>query len=68
MAKETISVQGMTCDHCKMAVEKAIKKVDGTVSVVVDRPGGSAQIEWDESKASRDQYVTAIVDAGYKAH
>ena len=36
MAKTTLKVQGMTCNHCVMRVQKAIKAVPGVPDAQVD--------------------------------
>ena len=67
MTSDVIKVSGMTCDHCKAAVEHALRKVPGTYKIDVNRPAGTAAVEWDDGKATRDQLIAAIVDAGYEA-
>ncbi|MBE6038300.1 MAG: heavy metal translocating P-type ATPase [Anaerofustis stercorihominis] len=34
--KKVITVNGMSCNHCKMAVEKALKAIEGVEDAVVD--------------------------------
>ena len=36
MKKEKFDIQGMTCSSCSAHVEKAVKKVDGVKSVIVN--------------------------------
>ena len=38
-------VSGMSCNHCKMSVEKAIAGIEGVESVTVDLPGGMAYVD-----------------------
>ena len=33
---KVMTIEGMSCNHCKMAVEKALKKLDGVSDAVVD--------------------------------
>ena len=33
MAKEIIAVEGMSCDHCKQAVEGALTNLDGVTTL-----------------------------------
>ena len=33
MSKLTIKIEGMSCQHCKMALEKAIGQLEGVNSV-----------------------------------
>jgi copper chaperone len=41
----TIKIKGMSCQHCVMAVTKALKEIEGLSSVNVDLQDGSATIE-----------------------
>lgn len=60
--KETIQIEGMSCEHCKMAVEKELSHVPGMVHVDVDLKSGTAQIEGEYTmNAVRE----AVEDAGF---
>lgn len=67
MAKTTIKVQGMTCNHCVMRVQKALKGIAGVQDAQVDLQKAEAAVSFDESKVTQDKLVGAIVEAGYKA-
>ncbi|MGQ4554370.1 CopZ family metallochaperone [Halobellus sp. GM3] len=60
----TISVSGMSCDHCEQTVEDALLSVPGVESVTVDRESGSATVAGDADVSS---LVAAVDDAGYEA-
>jgi uncharacterized membrane protein YraQ (UPF0718 family)/copper chaperone CopZ len=56
MKTATISVKGMTCNHCKVNVETAIEQVDGVDDVQADLSNGKvtisgARIDLDKIKA-----------------
>lgn len=59
---QTFKVQGMTCEHCVQAVQKAILKSDNTAKVQVDLPTGLVSIA---SSQPRSALVAAIEEAGY---
>ncbi|MDF2700648.1 MAG: heavy metal transport/detoxification protein [Haloplasmataceae bacterium] len=60
-----LSIQGMTCGHCKMHVETALKEVAGVTSVDVDLKGKSATVVL--AKEVEDKALIAAVDeAGYQ--
>ncbi|MEQ6378081.1 copper chaperone CopZ [Bacillaceae bacterium S4-13-56] len=63
--KATLNVQGMTCDHCKKAVNGALLELDGVESVEVDLASGKVEVEYDESKATIDQMNKAVEEQGY---
>jgi copper chaperone CopZ len=48
-----------------MAVEKALLKVPGVSKAEADLADKKASIDYDEAKASREQLVNAVTDAGY---
>ena len=61
-----LNVSGMTCGHCKTAVENALKKVTGVVGVNVDLAGGKASVEGEH--VNTDALIAAVIDEGYGAH
>lgn len=64
MNKTTLKVDGMTCSHCKMNVEKALRGVNGVADAQVDLAKGEAVVT---GEANRENLVKAVVDAGYSA-
>ncbi len=66
MKKETLKIQGMTCNHCVMRVAKALKAVPGVQDAQVDLTKAEAVVTYDEAKANREKMGTAVVEAGYK--
>ena len=66
MTKATLKVQGMTCNHCVMRVQKALKGVVGVQDAMVDLNKAEAAVTFDEGKVNIDKLSTAVVDAGYK--
>ncbi|WP_436927637.1 heavy-metal-associated domain-containing protein [Halosimplex amylolyticum] len=61
---ETISVEGMTCEHCEQTVEAALEDIDGVTSATADREAESVTVEGD---ADTDALVSAVDEAGYDA-
>jgi len=58
-------VLGMSCGHCKAAVEGELDKLPGVASGAdVDR--GLVEVSYDEQKVSEEQLEGAIEEAGYK--
>ena len=66
MAKTTLKIQGMTCNHCVMRVAKALKAVPGVQDAQVDLQKGEASVTFDEAKATQEKMSIAVVEAGYK--
>jgi len=61
----TLNVQGMTCGHCKAAVEGALKKLEGVSVAEVNLEAGNVAVTYDEGKVSVDNMKAAIEDQGY---
>ena len=59
----TISVNGMTCEHCEQHVEEALEGIDGIESATADRAADSVDIE---GEASRSALSEAVEEAGYE--
>jgi copper chaperone len=66
MAKSTLKIQGMTCNHCVMRVAKALKAVPGVQDAQVDLQKGEAIVSYDDAKVTMEKLSFAVVEAGYK--
>lgn len=60
----SFDVTGMSCAACSARVEKAVKAVDGVISVSVNLLTNSMVVE---GSASDEQIIRSVVDAGYGA-
>lgn len=65
METKTFSVKGMTCNHCAMAVTKALNGVSGVSEARVDLAKGEATVTYDPATASTAKMKEAVEDAGY---
>ena len=63
MAEAKMKIEGMSCQHCVMAVKKALSGVNGVLSSDVEI--GTAFVKYDESKASEKDLDAAIEKAGF---
>lgn len=59
-----LKVEGMSCNHCKASVEKALKNVAGVENAEVNLQEGKAKVY---GSASVDQLVAAVQEEGYTA-
>ena len=57
-----IKIEGMTCNHCKVRVEKALNEVEGVTGVNVDLEGKKAVVEGNADMAALEN---AVKEAGY---
>ena len=63
MITKELKIEGMSCGHCVMAVNKELEKLNLEEKQVEI---GSAKVSFDESKISEDKIKEAIEEAGYK--
>jgi len=62
---KSVKIKGMTCQHCVMAVTKALAALDGVKDVNVDLKSGVATYE--EVKVVAPEVVAAAIKkAGYE--
>ena len=58
-----LTVEGMSCGHCEMAVKKALGDLDGVKSVKVDLDSKKVEVEGED--LIDKNLKEAIEDAGY---
>ena len=62
---KSIKIKGMSCQHCVMAVTKALGAIDGIKDVKVDLKSGQAS--YDETKPVGAKVIAdAVKKAGYE--
>lgn len=66
MTTETISVPEIHCDHCKTSIEGALDPLDGVERAVVDIPGRTVAVTYDEARVGHDALIDAIEEQGYE--
>lgn len=64
MAEINITIDGMSCQHCVMAIKKALGGVPGILESNVQL--GRAVVKYDENKAKKEDIEARIENAGYK--
>lgn len=63
MIEKSIKINGMSCNHCVMAVKKELSKLNlDSVEVTI----GNAKILFDETKTTECQIEEAIKEAGFE--
>ena len=61
----TLDVKNMTCAVCPITVKKALEKVPGVTSAVVDFDKKTATVIFDPDKATPAILTKATLSAGY---
>lgn len=62
--KETLKIEGMTCDHCVMHVTNALEAIDGVEKAKVSLKK-EALVKFS-APADMDKMAVAVAEAGYK--
>ncbi len=60
--KKIFEIEGMSCNHCIMAVQKSLAKLNLQKA---DIKIGSAEVEFDDNLVEENKIVNAIKEAGY---
>jgi copper chaperone len=64
MTKQTIAINGMSCNHCVQSVQRALAAVDG---LKVEQVGiGEATVSYDPATVSAAQIAQAVEREGYE--
>jgi len=64
--KLTLNAPDMSCNHCKMTIENAVKELSGIKSVNADPNSKKVTVDFDENQVSLDDIKSVIMDAGYE--
>jgi len=67
MTTETLSIGGMTCAACSSRVERAIRKLEGIESAVVNLATEKATVVYDQRLLRLSSIKEAVEKAGYTA-
>lgn len=66
MKQVVLKVDGMSCGHCKMTVEKALVATPGVRDAVVDLGAKTVKVTYIEDRAKKEDLEKAVEDAGYE--
>ena len=61
-----IGIEGMSCDHCRRAVEQGLGQLEGVFRVAVDLGKKQAEVNFDPQTVSLDDIKGKIVELGYQ--
>jgi copper chaperone len=65
MIEKTLNVEGMSCGHCKAAVEEELGKLPGVEYSNADPGRGTVEVRYDEEKVTVEDLRGAVEEAGY---
>lgn len=61
-----VTIEGMWCNSCALAVERIIARVPGVTSASTTFAGGSALIQWDPGAFSLEVLLARVEKLGYR--
>jgi mercuric reductase len=64
MKKLELNIEGMTCDHCAVSIEKNLAKLNGLTSSKVSYPDGKATVSFDESTIDEASIIDTVNETG----
>ncbi len=66
MTQESLTVEGMTCQHCVQTITDALEKIAGTNKVAVDLDKKEVQVDYNEDETNLQEISDKIVEAGFE--
>lgn len=66
MNAKTLTVPGISCNHCKMSIEEAVSELPGVDKVEVDIAARTVDLNFDEAAVGLDQIIDVIEEVGYE--
>lgn len=65
MTERTFNVEGMSCGHCKAAVEEELNKLSGVERSNADFEKGTVEVRYDGDLVTVEDIRAAVEEAGY---
>jgi copper chaperone len=65
MTEARFEVTGMSCGHCKAAVEGELNRLSGVERANADVGNGTVEVTYDEGTVTPEDLKGAIEEAGY---
>ncbi|TKG91162.1 copper chaperone [Puteibacter caeruleilacunae] len=61
----TLQVNGMTCDHCEMAIQKSVGAIEGVDKVIANHEDSTVTVKYDSNNIKLSQLSEAIQKKGF---
>ncbi|MDR0936899.1 MAG: cation transporter [Oscillospiraceae bacterium] len=65
MTETILKIDGMSCGHCEIAIQDAIRKLPGIKKVQAKRRKAAAKVRYDAAQVTVEQLVSAVSEIGY---
>ncbi len=66
MTARTLTVPGISCDHCKVSIEKSVGDLAGVDKVEVDISARTVELSFDDAAVGLNQIIDTIEEVGYE--
>ncbi|WP_163653997.1 heavy-metal-associated domain-containing protein [Listeria sp. PSOL-1] len=66
MNKKVLTIDGMSCEHCKKSVEEALLRLTGVSEAIVSLEEKQAQVIYHKEQVTEEELIEAVEDAGYE--
>jgi copper ion binding protein len=63
----SLSLKGLTCDHCVAAIRKGLSRIDGVLEARVTLDPPRAVVSYDAKKVGVEKLLEVVTEAGYEA-
>ena len=60
-----LNVPAISCNHCKMAIEGALRDIDGVSAVSVEVPDKTVSLDYDADLVDLEELKDTIEEEGY---
>lgn len=65
MARTTLSVPDISCEHCERTITEALTPLEGVKSVRVEIPEKRVHVEYDEGTVGVDRFKEVLQEEEY---
>ena len=66
MAEETVTVEGMSCEHCVETITKALVRVAGVRKVFVNLEEKNVFVDYDDAATNLEEISDHIAAVGFE--
>ncbi|MCL4367981.1 MAG: heavy-metal-associated domain-containing protein [Actinobacteria bacterium] len=65
MVRKTYNVPDVSCNHCKMNIERALGGLTGVFEAEVDVPAKTVAVAFDDEVISEEAVLEMLAEEGY---
>lgn len=66
MEETILKVEGMSCEHCVKAVQKAVGALPGVENVLVDLENKTVKVKYNPAQSTKDRIKEEVDNQGYE--